>query len=180
MKVNLLATLSFIGLMFAITSCTQNPQKQAESLVKKQLETSLHDMNSYESVEFGTLDSAFSKVEDLEEYKEVVFWEEKYSRKCTSALNNAETYEELGLYDTQSSYIQEAETLLDSLKKYEKRHQELDSLFVPKFIGWKLEHTFRANNPEGHKVISHRVYYFDKDLTKIVRDEDNSKRESEE
>ena len=120
MKANLLATLSLIGLVFAITSCTKNPQKQAENLVKKQLETSLHDMNSYESVEFSTLDSAFSQVEDLKEYKEVVFWEEKYKQKCTSALNNAETYEELGLYDTQGRYIQDAETLLDSLKKYEK------------------------------------------------------------
>lgn len=180
MKNYLLAKLAIISLILTTYSCKQNPQKQAEGLIKKQLETSLHDIDSYESVEFGTLDSAFSQVENLEEYKEVVFWEEKYKHKCTVALNNAETYEEIGLYDTQSRYIKEAETLLDSLKKYERRHFELDSLFTPKFIGWRLEHTFRANNPEGHKVISHRVYYFDKDLTKIVRDEDNSKRESEE
>ena len=93
MKVNLLATLSLIGLVFAITSCTQSPQKQAENLVKKQLETSLHDMNSYESVEFGTLDSAFSQVEDLEEYKN---YSEKIEELNSKYLKAKEEFEKVG------------------------------------------------------------------------------------
>ena len=180
MKVNLLATLSLIGLVFAITSCTQSPQKQAENLVKKQLETSLHDMNSYESVEFGTLDSAFSQVEDLEEYKNYSEKIEELKAKASEKKEYAEEYNMFGLQAERAKCAKEAVQLLSDAMHYLKKCQELDSLFVPKFIGWRLEHTFRANNPEGHKVISHRVYYFDKDLTKIVRDEDNSKRDDEE
>ena len=180
MKNYLLSKLAIISLILTTYSCKQNPQKQAENLVKKQLETSLHDMNSYESVEFSTLDSAFSQVEDLEEYKNYSEKIDELKAKALEKNEYAEEYNMFGLQAERAKCAKEALRLLSDAMHYLKKCQELDSLFVPKFIGWRLEHTFRANNPEGHKVISHRVYYFDKDLTKIVRDEDNSKRESEE
>ena len=180
MKNYLLAKLAIISLILTTYSCKQNPQKQAEGLIKKQLETSLHDMNSYESVEFSTLDSAFSNVEDLEEYKNYSAKIDELRAKASEKGEYADEYGMFGLPAERAKYAKEAVQLLKEAMYYVKKCQEMDSLFVPKFIGWKLEHTFRANNPEGHKVISHRVYYLDKDLTKIVRDEDNSKRESEE
>jgi hypothetical protein len=72
------------------------------------------------------------------------------------------------LYDKQDQYARWGKELLDSASYYLKIAKKIDSTFVPKFVGWNMTHTFRANNAYGHKVIGHRKYYFDKDISKII------------
>lgn len=46
--------------------------------------------------------------------------------------------------------------------------------FRPQFCGWKMSHKYRAKNGFGAFDISTDVFYFDKELTKIVDVEDNN------
>lgn len=174
MKKFLLTAIAIVGVVLAFSGCRQSPQKQAEYIVKKQLEVSLHDFSSYESVLFGSLDSTFSQVEDLEEYNTSFSKAKDLKEKGLEKGKDAERYGEFGLYEEQARYAREAACLLDSAMYHIKKCQELDSLFTPEFVGWQITHTFRAKNASGNKIINHRIFYFDKDLTKIIKDEDNS------
>lgn len=176
MKRLILTTIALTGLMGAFIGCKRNPQKQAEYLIKKQLEVSLHDFSSYESVQFGSLDSTFSQVEDLEEFQEAVLLAKELKKQGLDKVDDAKRYGEYGLYREQAQYAREAAYLLDSAMFYIKKCLEMDSLFRPEFIGWQITHSFRANNASGNKIINHRIFYFDKDLTTIVKDEDNGKK----
>lgn len=165
MKKLLLTTIVAIATISAITGCKKNQQEQAQSLVRKQLDLLLDDMGSYESVAFSELDSTFTRVEDLEEYKDAEF-----------SMKLIKQSIEIGReYDITLGYEQQAReelALLDSLDLYTRKCKELDSLFVPEFIGWKIYHTFRSNNKNGNKEIFHKVFYLDKGLTTIVGYED--------
>lgn len=178
MKKTLFAMIALIvGLGGVFSGCKKSPQERAEYLVKKMLENSLHDFSSYESVQFGTLDSTFSRVEDLEEYKNA--WVSGHALKdvALKKKKDAELYREYGLYEKELQSSLEARQLIDSSLYYLRKCVELDSLFIPEFIGWQISHSFRANNKSGNKEISHRRFYFDKDLTKIVAETDDFKKQ---
>ncbi|GAD04515.1 hypothetical protein HQ45_06790 [Porphyromonas crevioricanis] len=176
MKKLLITMIALVGLVVAFSGCKKTPQKQAELLVKKRLEVSLHDFSSYESVQFGTLDSTFSQVKDLEEFQTSLSLAEKLKEKGFEKGEDAKLYSKFGLYQEQARYATEAMLLLDSAMFHIRRCEELDSLFTPEFIGWQITHSFRAKNASGNKIIAHRIFYFDKDLTRIVKDEDNSEK----
>lgn len=121
--------------MIASCSPRDNNFEKAKVLVKDDLSKSLNDFNSYESVEFGKLDSVFSQFDDP-----------SFHTIDTSSIEN------------------------QNLKKIELEKRKLE--FKPDFIGFKLTHSFRGNNLLGNKVISHYVFYFDKDLTKVTNREE--------
>jgi hypothetical protein len=58
----------FIAVIFILVSCT-TPEGKAKKAIKEKLKITLHDFKSYESVEFGTLDSLFSDVTSSSEYE---------------------------------------------------------------------------------------------------------------
>lgn len=176
MKKLLLTMTALVGLLTAFSGCKKNPQKQAELLVKKRLEVSLHDFSSYESVQFGHLDSTFSRVDELEEYQASLSLAKELKDKGLDKGEDAERYGRYGLYREQARYAREAAYLLDSAMYHIRKCKELDSLFTPEFVGWQITHSFRANNASGNKIINHRIFYFDKDLTTIVKDEDNGEK----
>lgn len=165
MKKLLLTTIVAVATISTIIGCKKSPQEQAQDLVRKQLDLLLDDMDSYESVAFSGIDSTFTRVQDLEEYKDAEF-----------SLKLIKQTIEIGReYDITLGYEQQAReelALLDSLNLYSRKCRELDSLFVPEFIGWKIYHTFRSNNKNGNKEIFHKMFYLDKDLTRIVGYED--------
>lgn len=158
-----IGTLGFIG-------CS-SPEKKAKSLIDHQLKVSLHDYSSYENVEFGKLDSTFSDASDLSEYKDALDKVKDFNKQGGSKIDDAKLYGEIGSPELQVKYARWAKSLLDSATYYLNIVKRIDSTFVPEFVGWNITHTFRANNASGNKIIVHRKYNFDKDITQIVKDE---------
>lgn len=164
---------ALIGLgLFSFVSCTMSNERKAKNKIEHQLKVSLHDYDSYESVEFGKLDSAFSSAYDLPECKDALSQADNFTEQGNSKVEDAKLYGQLGLYEKQREYAQWGKELFDSATHYLKIAEQLNSKFKPEFIGWEMTHTFRANNANGNKVIAHRKYYFDKEMTRIV-DEEN-------
>jgi hypothetical protein len=50
-------------------------------------------------------------------------------------------------------------------------HHSLDSLFLDdsEFAGYKMIHSYRAENKQGRIVEYHHLFFFDKELRKITR-----------
>jgi len=169
MKKVLLLLAVALSLLFA--GCSENKEKKAKELINHQLKVTLHDFSSYESVEFGKLDSTFTESSDLPEYKIAIDKANEFTKQGGDKIETAKMYGECTLYDKQVQYARWGKELLDSATYYINIAKNIDSTFIPKFVGWNITHTFRANNASGNKVIGHRKYYFDKDVSKIINDE---------
>lgn len=167
----------YIFLLFVLLGCN-NPKKQSETLIKQYLKEHLNDFSSYEPVKFDKLDSAFTSVmetKDWEVYdkKYLEFEEkaEKVNEKVQSIVDNMGfhslyTYQEDKL---KLEYLKEkGSQYTDSMRFYNGKMQLLYDNFRKEFKGWSLNHTYRANNALGNKVIVNTIFIFDKDVKKII------------
>lgn len=164
----------FIGIL--LYSCN-SPEDKAKDLIKQNLKESLHDWNSYESVKFGALDSVYTTIEDDRYYLVCYATLILYNEEAEKALDELKTYNYL--YSSWADnkrrvLLSEAEQYLDSINKYNSICKKLINDFKPEFSGWKIQHSYRCNNALGNKIISHYMYYFNKDITEIVKQEDIS------
>lgn len=148
-----------------LVSCSVSPEKKAQKLIEKQLQESLHDWKSYESVKFGTLDSVYTDTLDDSVY--------------LHALARFEAYKDIRDKKADEYFITHSELLqkqvlelADSVEKYSLIKDSIEKVFEPQFNGWSMNHTFRANNANGNKVIGHHLYTFDKKLIRILDSED--------
>lgn len=164
------------GMIGSFFSCNPSNEKRAKDIIDHQLQVSLHDYDSYESVEFGTLDSTFSSVSDLSEYNNAISKAENFKEQGKSKIEDANLYGQFeSMYRKQIEYARDGKALLDSAMYYLKIAEKIDSTFVPEFVGWEMTHTFRANNANGNKVIAHRKFYFDKEISRIIGEENLDK-----
>lgn len=181
MKKNLIYILLFLSLI----SCN-NQEKRSKKLINQYMKEHLNDYKSYESVSFGTLDSAFSRVSDTKEWKD---YDQKYlefekkaddaSEKMKKMIDNIGfhslyTYKEDKF--TMELLKDKVSQWADSMKFYNDKMIILNKDFKKEFIGWKLTHTFRANNIIGNKIIEKYDFIFDEKINKIIdiRDDENT------
>lgn len=159
-----------IAISIGLASCTSK-EKRAQNLIEDHLKETLHDWNSYESVKFGTLDSTFTTVLDDSIYRKNYVIYKAYLDMVNETINEFDTYKGLSsdwAMAKRQTLLDKSKAYLDTIKYYEPLYKEAESKFIPEFKGWKMTHSFRANNAAGHKVIGHYEYYFDKDLTKLT------------
>ncbi len=164
----------FIGIL--LSSCN-SPEDKAKSLIKQNLKESLHDWDSYESVKFGSLDSVYTTIEDNRYYLECYAKLILYNKKGEEVLDEIKIYDDLyssWADNKRRKLLTEAKEYIDSINKYQLICKQLNNDFKPEFSGWKIQHSYRCNNALGNKIISHYMYYFNKDITEIVKQEDVS------
>lgn len=161
-------------LFFIIAACDkQTPQEKAKKLIKDHLFATLHDFKSYEEVSFDKLDSSFTSIQDDSLYKIYGDVVDELLKTSKRANDNAEIYAGLSYYNHLAKrYINESRTATDSGMIIIEKMKNLEANFRPAFNGWKMKHSYRAKNLSGNTSISHNLYYFDKDLTKILHNMD--------
>lgn len=169
MRIQLTALILFA--LFIFTACSSSPEQKARELIKKELNRTLHDIKSCEPVEFGNLDSTFTDVEDAEGYIEAFEKGVELIEKGKAKLSEAERYKELEIYSRMKLAAEKGFSLIQESKEYIEFCDSIESAFIPEFIGWQMQHSFRANNASGNKVISHVSYIFDHDITRIIDSE---------
>ncbi len=158
-----------------IISCSQNPQQIAEKSVRDYLQKNLNDASSYESVEFGKLDSTFSSVVSLKQYQD--------SLAIIDTIKNTNTYideQVQNLKDENSSQgytfdvekIPAIKEMREMQKSYRKRdsliHIYLDGLrnnFKQEFIGFSITHKYRGKNGLGALILKTDTFQLDKNLS---------------
>lgn len=166
----------FVLFIAILLSSCNSPEDKAKSLIKQNLKESLHDWDSYESVKFGTMDSSFFSIYDNPNYIGAI------NRYHSLKKEYKDSEAEFWIYKGESDWAKNGRQnsidnnfrLLDSMKLYSQIMIGIEEKFKPDFNGWKMQHSYRSNNALGNKIISHYIYYFNKDITEIVKQEDIS------
>lgn len=158
-------------LPIVFSGCSENNDSKAKTLVENQLKGSLHDYDSYESVEFGKLDSTFTTLLDDSLFRKL------YSKRLSCQKIRNTLYEEAQIWRTidnekYNNLMGRNGIYIDSTAYYYKLELSARENFIPQFNGWSMKHSFRANNAGGNKVITHKAYCFDKDITEITETQD--------
>lgn len=171
------AALVFVG-------CSMSPEKKAASIAEKAVKASLYHPDSYDPI--GTIvDSAFAPMDDpdffektLKLYELGIEMEEcdyemknaKSSMSIWSNLHDAFSRNEYN--EAKEKYDNYAEKMENLQKKCEKLSEELNCIAEQgrNFIGWKVTHSYRAQNNAGQTLIGENVLILDPEMTQILAD----------
>lgn len=144
--------------IFILISCSKSPEKQAKENVEKYIKAKLDDPKSYESVNFGKLDSTFSLFDESKEGIELQQQDEKYSQRMS------ELSAEIDIADN----ISELDKIIEETKIISQKRKDLtDTIFSRsiaysgKFCGYKIKHSFRAKNKMGALVLDSCIVELD-------------------
>jgi lipoprotein len=158
-------TLLLLLTLGMVVGCS-SPEKEAQKLITRNLQETLDDWSSYESVKFSYLDSAFTSVQENEHYAVAYH---RYDSLLKSAKENSEKMIFASNQWETVSYKNRVESDLNMANNYYNLAHRIDSMFVPEFKGWAMIHTYRANNVLGAKIITKEKYTFDPEITKIIK-----------
>lgn len=154
-----------LSVLLFLFSCSKSPEETSQFLIQDYLKNTMKDWESYESVKFGSLDSAFTIYTDTQEsifeMKKIDSINNISSDFQNRANENISAALKVELLDSAIFYNEMGKKLLNEYNR------KLNS-FKGEFNGWKMEHTFRGNNSYGAKTIETMLFYFDKDITRIT------------
>ena len=148
----------FLLVIFTIFSCTKSPENQAKENVEKYIKTKLDDPKSYESVNFGKIDSMFSSFDESKEGIELKLKENKLSERSKELSNRIDITES----------IPELNKIIEENKELtQKRKDLIDTIFNKSikykgaFCGYKIKHSYRAKNKMGGLVLDSCIVVLD-------------------
>lgn len=148
-------------------------ESKAKKLIRDHLYKTLHDYKSYEPVEFEKIDTLYSAAIDDSLFNLYRTLADKYLDSANGLTN--ELKNSYLLPSSSVVLIQEkGERTMDSAQYFIKKMEEREKIFKPDFIGWKMNHSFRAKSLGGNLGIHHYRYKFDKDFKEITGEDDIS------
>ena len=154
-----------------VLGCSPSNEKKAQKLIGEKLKETLNDFSSYESVKFGTLDTVYTSILENADYYTKTLTLEKYTLMATQALGEADMYSEMSGVSNGKKYdsaMKRALLYQDSVKLLKPVIDSVEQAFVPKQVGWRMKHSFRANNAVGAKILDEYTFFFNIDLTEIT------------
>lgn len=157
-----------------LCSCEKSNEDKAKDVIKQHLKESLNDWNSYEPVKFSSLDSTFTRSTEDTFIKGAIEQFEYWQKKADSYQKNMKVFNALSSSFGKEQYAiasSDYNNAVDSMKFFSDKYKEALANFTPEFIGFEMQHKFRANNALGNKVITSNKYYFDTDITIILFEE---------
>jgi hypothetical protein len=169
------STILIITAFSLMASCKLSPDEKAKKAIREELRVTLHDYKSYESVQYGKLDSDFSSVFNFPEYK-------KLSEDLDQTIaHEKEHFETMKIYAGSiysfDRYRNEKRIVEDDLEKMIRDTADMGNLkrsFRPNFVGWQIEHSYRARSLAGNLGIHHYLFHLDSALTKVLSQDDIS------
>ncbi len=161
--------LLFIPVLI-LFSCTQTKQQKAEKVVKLYLDSTLNDPHSYESVEFGKLDSTFTRFEDDARY--ISAKAKQDSIKAEYDMWKAKNPDFDGVGDLSHSRVLYFSKMINyytnGMLAQGKIAIGITNSFKPTFKGYRLIHRYRAKNVFGALNLSQTPFYLDSALTRVT------------
>ncbi len=169
-----------VTIALVLVGCS-TPERRAQGLIKAHLKENLHDFGSYESIKFGELDSVYTTVLDNSEYTMAMYLYDAFEESRKESLAKVNKYLDYVSFYGDNEYVkddlhaelQHLNQLTDSTTLFLRTMAKIEKDFIPSFKGWSMSHTFRANNAMGAKIMSHKEYIFDKDITRVLSEKDS-------
>jgi hypothetical protein len=143
-------------------SCSKSLDKQAQSNIAEYLKTNMDDPSSYESIEFGKLDTLHSSFSDTKEGIKLNMEEDKLKQQSDD-LSNKLDLPDLTMKDLKS---------IDSEnEKITNRRKEINNILMDKVLtykgevnGYSMTHKFRGKNKLGAIILNEMRFNFDKKM----------------
>ena len=131
--------------ILSVMSCSQSSDDKAKALISGSIEKALVHPESYKPLE-TVVDSAFAPFDDPAFF-------EKTLEICKMNMNE--------LDDSQAAEVQ-------------RNIQELSDMMGTeyRFIGYKVTHSYSAQDAEGEPFVGEKVYIIDKDMNAIITEYD--------
>lgn len=152
-----------------IVSCTSE-EKKMQKVIKEYLYNTLDDFKSYEPISFSPADSCFSdwtmdpllpqieadyvKMSHIQDSLKQVL-----DRKATLGYSLNEVSDDFNKYVLASYYITVG---------YSSAKDSIKNNFVSEFLGFGINHNFRANNKLGNPVRQNLQFIIDSDKSNVV------------
>ena len=138
----------------------------AKDLIKEKLKTSLADFNMYESVNFGTLGTAFLPYEETEQNIANV----KGINECKDSILVLEKLisENKTASPAIAGYKIRLQQLQDSTTAKSERNNSAKQGYTPEKL-FKLTHAYILKDKSGMEKKTEEEFYFDKDLKRVVK-----------
>lgn len=152
--------LFLLCLLVFVSSCSISDREQkAEDKIVDYLKN-MRKKDNYEPILFGKLDSAYTSVKDTEIYKEYNMQRGAFEAMEILRKQYPDLYSE-----------EEIKINMEQEKYFKAICDSLELVFTPEFIGWKIQHIYRLKNKEGDLVVNNYIFYLDKNLTMITKEE---------
>ncbi len=155
-----------IAICILISACTftKEQKRKAHKLIKDYLNKHLNDAHSYESVEFGKMDTVKSNFTQSPEYDLIEDSLTSVQTKISEANLNLE-YPDLYNSKRERSLIKK---LTKDSTFYMAKKDSLEKNFNEKQIGWYITHTYRAKNGFGALGIHESGFTFNMACDSII------------
>jgi hypothetical protein len=154
-----------LGLVLSVVlcSCTKSPEEQAKSNISEYLKKNMDDPSSYESVEFGKLDTLHTSFSESKEGIELETKDSKLGDRVTE-LSNKLDLPDLTLNDIKNIQKENEQITKDRLA--------INDIIAKKTLtykgsvnGYSMTHKFRGKNKLGAKILNEINFLLD---TKLV------------
>lgn len=173
--------LAVILVAFCI-SCSRSPEDKANKLIEKDLKKVLYVPESYDPVE-TKVDSAFTPFDDpvfvdktmqlLDLATSIV----EYDNNIKEAKSQMSLWDNMGsafsrneYQEAKDEYDENTQNRTEAISKAKKLGEELKKMMDKErmFIGYKVQHRYRADNNAGNTLFGEKIYLFDKNMNQIV------------
>lgn len=134
--------IAVLASVVLLLGCLKSPEDKAKGLIKEYINKYANDPESYEPIEFGDLDTLASIGIVSPEFIEL--------------------YEEYNSKDESDSFVRNE--ILNDMQAIQESKE------YPK--GWAMNHSFRAKNSFGAKIIGNKRFYFNLEIDSILYEED--------
>ena len=156
-----------MSLLMACASCSKSSENQAQENIQEFITKKMDDPKSYESVNFGKLDSLFSPFEDSKEGITLKLEDENLSKRLDELSNQIDVAKSI----PELQKIQEEDNIITA------RRSKLVDIILEKslkykgeFVGFKIKHSFRGKNKMGALILDSCTVVLDKNLkVKLVK-----------
>lgn len=171
------------ALVVLFVSCAKSPEEKAKSLIEDDIKKVLYHPESYDPAE-TLVDSAFAPFDDP------VFYEKTLRLcklgmaidRCNENMKDAKSSMSIwsGPYqsafgrnsyqEAKDKYDNNAQEKINEEIKAKKLGNELKGMIDKgrKFIGFKVQHSYRANTNSGQTVFGKKLYLFDENMERII------------
>ena len=138
----------------------------AKDLIREKLKTSLPDFNAYESVNFGTMGTAFLPYEETD----LNVANMKAINDCKDSIAVLEKMigENKNASPAAAGFREKMQQFQDSITAKSERNNTAKQGYTPEKL-FKITHAYTLKDKSGIEKKTEEEFYLDKDLKKVVK-----------
>lgn len=154
-------------LCIAFAGCGPKTKEDiVKDLVTEKLKSSLPDFSRYESLNFGTMGTAFLPYEETDQYKANIKALNDLKDSIASLENLIKENKDAAA--TADTYKSRLQVLQDSATAKNERNKSAKQGYTPEIL-FEITHAYLLKDPNGPNKKTEDEFYIDKDLKKVVK-----------